>query len=119
MRDWRSAILAVPLAVALGVAVPLLPALAAGLAVGSVQFGFIVLVAVIAIRGAVLCVKSLRESGKLTHLGSLIAAAGTLLAVSLPGAQLLAGSRISRLASLGRPSADISSDVVRAYGLFA
>src|SRR5690349_15062420 len=118
MRDWRSALLAAPIGLGLGWLVPVLPGLVAGLAVGSVQIGFVAFAVALAARGAVLCVTGLRNTGHLTHVATLTASVGTLIAVALPGAQLLAGSRVSKLAELGRPPADVSSDVLRSYGLF-
>jgi hypothetical protein len=64
------------------------------------------------------CRASLRLGGGFSHLGSAAFSAAVLLAVLLPGAQLLAGARRSRLEDLGFPTPNPAPDIAVAFLLF-
>jgi hypothetical protein len=65
------------------------------------------------------CRASLRAGGGFTRLGSAIVSAGILMAVLLPGAQLLVGARRSRMEDLGFPTHEVGSDLGLAFLLFS
>jgi hypothetical protein len=74
--------------------------------------------AAILVRSVAVSVSSLRQGHGPKALGSAIFSAGILVAVALPGAQLLSGSRESRLAILGFQPSNITADVSQAYAIF-
>lgn len=61
------------------------------------------------------CLRAARSSGRWVHVGSLFLALGSMMAFLIPGMQLLAGSRESRLAQHGLLFGHETADVSRAY----
>lgn len=87
------------------------PGLMAGVLAGSALF--------VLVRSLTICRESLRAGGGYAHLGSAAFGFGVLLAVVLPGLQLLAGARESRIESLGFPTPDVGPDLALAFLLYA
>ena len=61
---------------------------------------------------------SLRAGGGFSRLGSAILGAGILIAVILPGVQLVLGTRKSRLEDNGFPTQDVGHDLALAFLIF-
>ena len=61
---------------------------------------------------------SLRTGGGFSRLGSAILGAGILIAVILPGVQLVLGTRKSRLEDNGFPTQDVGHDLALAFLIF-
>lgn len=65
------------------------------------------------------CVRAARGLGRWTHLGSLFLSIGSLVAFLLPGLQLIAGGRRSKLSAIGWPLFSLDRDVIGADILIA
>ena len=72
----------------------------------------------IASRSLGACRVSLRAGGGFSRLGSAIFGAGILIAVILPGVQLVLGTRKSRLEDNGFPTQDVGHDLALAFLIF-
>ena len=118
--DIRSTDLLVAFAASLCAALALVYGVELGLAVpGGAAAAVLAGVSVfLLVRAFVECRAALRSGRGFSHLGTIILAGGTLLAVVLPGLQLLAGSRITRTEDRGFPIADIGPDVGLAFLVF-
>ena len=81
------------------------------------QSALVVTAAAVATRSLLVDRRALRRGGVPTRVASFVFALGTLFAVALPGEQLLASQRVSRLAELGM-NTDTVADVQLAYGLW-
>jgi hypothetical protein len=69
-------------------------------------------------RSLTICRASIRAGGGFSRLGSAAISGGIIFAVVIPGFQLLAGVRKSRLEDLGFPNPHVAADVSKAFAIF-
>lgn len=107
-----------PATVVAAALVTLIPFIPATLSAGTLQFILLVGCAVATTAGALSLIWTMRHKRGLSRLGMTIFAAGLPIAVVIPGAQLLSGSRVSLLARLRGPAITADHDLSLAYAIF-
>jgi hypothetical protein len=96
----------------------LLPSVPSNMSAAALQF-VLILIDMLATLAAVHQFRRSFQSGRgFSHFGTALFGAGMMLAVAIPGIQLLSGSRTSLLSRIGGPSVDPSRDLPIAYGIF-
>ena len=114
----REAILAGALSILAGFALTVGPRIPSLIPVGLLGVLLAVAAGATALRSFVLCRRSIRNGEGFSRLGSIILGTGVILAVILPGVQLLTGGRQSRLEEKGFFLADKTADLALAWALF-
>jgi O-antigen/teichoic acid export membrane protein len=120
-KDIRATEVLLTVALALFAALALVYGVELGLALpGGAAAGIvIVLASVLLVHSVSRCRAALRAGGGFNHLGTIILSGGILLAVVVPGMQLLSGSRVSRTEDLGFPIEDVGPDIGLAFLVFS
>lgn len=94
------------------------PALSGEVPVGVLGAVVAATAALLLARSLYIAAESVGAGGGPRRLGSAVLGFGALLAIALPGAQLVAGARESRLSILGFESMNVDADVSKAFGIF-